>query len=232
MALNSCLCCFQTRFLNNSGISHCFLQLFLPGDPPESQETTQAFVSVCAATVCACVLCSILYSFLHVAPYLGNCICPAPPEAFFCQACPFHCGAKLKPVLREPGLDSVRSCCLMCHPWPQAMKWRGSYAQQPWPESALLHNSDCLCFTLVSFVLFHEQNRKQSAHVLVNGGTKTVGTTYLSSYSKIHSWSFQAPAVPGPCVNTQAVLVSAVVMYHHIITAGGREIVSAEKWHV
>lgn len=131
----------EPRFLNNSDVSHCFLQLFLPSDPPESRETTQPFASVCAATACACVLCSMLYSFLHVAPYLGNCICPAPPAAssfFFAKPVLFHCGAKLRPVLRD--LDSVRSCCLMCSQWPRATKWRGSYAQLPWPESALLLN--------------------------------------------------------------------------------------------
>lgn len=82
MALSLRLCCFQTLFLNNSVVSHCSLQLFLPCDPPESKETAHPFASVCAPTVCASVLCSILYSFSHVAPYLGNCICPAPLAAF------------------------------------------------------------------------------------------------------------------------------------------------------
>lgn len=134
-----CLCCFQT--LNNSVTSHCSPQLLLPCDPPESEATTHPSKSVCAvraATICTCVLRSILHSVSHIVPYKGNCICLA---LSFGQDGPLHCGAKLKLVPWEPGLDSVRSCCLMCHPWPRAMKQRGSYAQQPWPESALLHNS-------------------------------------------------------------------------------------------
>lgn len=83
MAPSLCLCCFQTLFLNNSVVSHCSFQLFLPCDPPESKETTHPSTSVCAAPACACVLRSILCSFSHVALYSGNCICPAPRAAFF-----------------------------------------------------------------------------------------------------------------------------------------------------
>lgn len=151
MALSLCLCYFQAVFLNNSVVSHCSLQPFLPCDPPESKETTHPSASVFAPTVCACVLCSILYSFSHVAPYAGNCICPAP-LADFLPSQSSSLWFQVEASAKGDGAG-LRSCCLMCHPWPQAMKWRGSYAQQPWPESALLHNSDCLSFTLVFFIL-------------------------------------------------------------------------------
>lgn len=100
---------------------------------PRSRGKQHSHQSVSAATVCASTLRSVLCSFSRVASCSGNCVCPPPP---FCQAGPFHCCAKFKPALRERELDSVRSGCLMCHPWPRAMKWRGSYAQQS--ESAPL----------------------------------------------------------------------------------------------
>lgn len=87
MSTSLCLCCFQTLFLNNSDAFLCSLQLFLPGDSPELKETTQSFASICAATVFACALYSVLYSFSHVAPYLGNCICPAPQASFLPRRC-------------------------------------------------------------------------------------------------------------------------------------------------
>lgn len=144
VAPSLCLCCFQ--ILNNSVISHCSLQLFLPCDPQSRRKqhihprmyVQRQYVLVCSVPFC--IPSHILFhaqGIAFVRPFL------------FGRAGSLHRGAKLKSVLREPGLDSVRGCCLMCHPWPQAMKQRGSYAQQPWPESVLLHNSSpqyfCSC---------------------------------------------------------------------------------------
>lgn len=160
MSTSLCLCCFQTFFLNNLNISQCSPQLFLPGDSPELKETTQPFAHACAHIQFMLMLygpsCILSYILCHT---WGIAFVQQHQQLFFCQDSPFHCGAKLKPVLREQGLDSVRSCCLMCHSWPQAMKWRGSYAQ-PWPESAPFHNSTVRASHLcLSFLL---RNRKES----------------------------------------------------------------------
>lgn len=156
---------------NNSALSYCSclnrpFPLISPPHPPPSwrQQLIHPWADVCAATACSSLLCCILFSVSHVVPYSGNCSCPAFALSFFTPLffCLFwlswsflHRGAKLKPSPEQPELDSARSRCLMCHPWPGATKLRGSRAQQPWPESALLHNSDSSRLTPVLLLFNH-----------------------------------------------------------------------------
>lgn len=130
MVLSLCLCCFQTLFLNNSVVSHCSFQLFIPCDPPEAKETTHPYMSVCAATVCACVSSSILYSFSHVAPYLGNCICPAPPVAFFAKSVLFIVVPSWSQCWGSRGWTL----------WETAV-WCAIRGLEPWSRGEVMHNS-------------------------------------------------------------------------------------------
>lgn len=113
VSAGSCACCFQ--ILNNSVVSHCSPQLFLPSDP-QSRKRQRIHPHVHACRQCrlmcyvlSCILSSMLWNtqgipFVHLFLFF-----------FLC----FFLGWSL---LKELWLDAVGGRLLMCLAWPGAMK--------------------------------------------------------------------------------------------------------------
>lgn len=105
---------FKLLVLNYLVATHCSLQLFLSSGlnvkqhSPISLYVQLQYVLMwhTQSSIFSCTFAPHLEMHLY-----GT-------NSSFCQANPFYFGAKLKPVLGELGLDSVRCNCLMCHPWP------------------------------------------------------------------------------------------------------------------
>ena len=130
MAVCLCLCCLQTLFLNNSVVSHCSPQLFLPCDPPESKETTHPSTSVCAAAERDCVWSSILYSFLACCAILRELHCPALPAASFAKLVLFIVVPSWSQRWGSPGWTL----------WETAV-WCAIRGLEPWRRGEVMHNS-------------------------------------------------------------------------------------------
>ncbi len=129
MTLGLRLCCFQTLFLNNSVVSHCSLQLFLPCDPPESKETTHPSMSVCAPTVRSCVVFHLVF-FLACCAILRELHLSSTTSSFFAKPVFFIVVPSWSQRWGSRGWTL----------WEAAV-WCAIRGLEPWSGGEVMHNS-------------------------------------------------------------------------------------------